>query len=256
MNFKDFLKESVSNGQYKTVLNESDIVSTIKEKCSDYLNNKNRPTIYRGSGDKSKSCTLISTKFTKRKSANTNNAYTVVLDKTLTKDYPKRSESIICTTWEHKASYYGEIYIILPCNGSKIGDTCQEDIWYAKYYNNIELKRLPKVINMFESDFLNGEIEEMQTYQDVVDIVSKLCQYEDLPEIECFLDGQDYDDLDELEINNLVYDTLQKYISPKNLKFKAYTPSNIPNVENHELWIGGEMISVPLYKWKEIQNEF
>lgn len=251
MNFNEFLSESVS-GQYKKNIGKDDVVNIIKEKCSDFLKNENRPTIYRGSNNGG-NCYILNTSYTSRKSAHTNNSYTVVLDKTLTNDYPKRSQSIICSTWDHKASKYGDVNVIFPCNGCKIGDVGKDDIWYAKYYKSFELKNFSGVITEFRDD-LNHDIDNINTINDVIDIIKELWQYE-LDELKCFTPLPYDEDMDDDEIHNQIKDNLEKYISPKNLGFTAYKSSTVKNSKDHELWIGGEMISIPLNLYNELKGD-
>jgi hypothetical protein len=65
-----------------------------------------------------------------RVSRNTNNFYTGLLDKLPAwKDYPKRSRSIICSSNPAYCESYGNVVVVLPVNGAKIGVCPEEDIW-------------------------------------------------------------------------------------------------------------------------------
>ena len=61
----------------------------------------------------------------------TSNYYTLMLDNLPAwNGWPKRSQSIICTTSIHKASNYGIAkYLVLPMNGARIGVCPEADIW-------------------------------------------------------------------------------------------------------------------------------
>jgi hypothetical protein len=66
-----------------------------------------------------------------RYSENTSNHYTELFSEILPSwdDFPKRNHSVICSTDSDKASDYGETFIILPKNGTKIGVCLLGDIW-------------------------------------------------------------------------------------------------------------------------------
>jgi hypothetical protein len=78
-----------------------------------------------------------------RKSAYTSNHYNILFSEILSSwsEYPKRNNSIICTSNSEKAEGYnddnGIIYKVFPKNGSKLGITSKDDIWYS--FNNSEL---------------------------------------------------------------------------------------------------------------------
>lgn len=77
---------------------------------------------------------IIDAKKGKRSSKNTTNYYTVILDNIFDtvpsyKYFPKRSESIICTTSTKTASHYGTPYVILPFEETILGSVTEDDIW-------------------------------------------------------------------------------------------------------------------------------
>lgn len=68
-----------------------------------------------------------------RISANTTNECTILLDNFLPswKNYPKRSESFICSTSSDTAENYGDVYFVIPMENKKIGVCPDLDIWYS-----------------------------------------------------------------------------------------------------------------------------
>lgn len=106
------------------------IIDVIKMHCRKALNDvKKGYIIYRGM-DFQGSMYIIDPKKGTRKSANTPNYYTWIIDNDKRwKDYPKRSKSIICTTSKRKSGVYGNKYIVFPYDGSKIGVCPEDDIW-------------------------------------------------------------------------------------------------------------------------------
>jgi hypothetical protein len=71
-------------------------------------------------------------KLIERKSKNTSNYYTMLLDNLQAwKKYPKRSRSLICTTSRRHAYNYGSAYLVLPFDGAKFGVCPKDDFWYS-----------------------------------------------------------------------------------------------------------------------------
>lgn len=128
--FKAFLVE-----QRRTrVINKEEFENFVHMNCPKYLDNmrKNKylSGIYRGVktedpyfyGDSSQHV---------RKSANTWNYYTLLLDHILPNwtNYPNRSQSFICTTYRHTAGRFGNTYIVFPKDGTKVGICPRNDFW-------------------------------------------------------------------------------------------------------------------------------
>lgn len=89
--------------------------------------------IYRGLSKSHGEFAFVQPSQYNRKSANTLNAYTLLLDNLPEwKQYPKRSKSIIATTEYSRATDYGyggSVYCVFPENNSKIGVCPSRDIW-------------------------------------------------------------------------------------------------------------------------------
>lgn len=66
-----------------------------------------------------------------RISQNVNNLYTRLMSEILPewKEYPKRSNSFVCTNSEGLSSFYGDSHLVLPENGANIGICPKADIW-------------------------------------------------------------------------------------------------------------------------------
>lgn len=76
-----------------------------------------------------------------RKSANTANYYTLIIDNSkYWSDFPPRSSSFVCTTRENKADMYGSLYRVFPFDGTPIAVCPKSDIWFSfKFTESIEL---------------------------------------------------------------------------------------------------------------------
>ncbi|AUZ94871.1 hypothetical protein FDI40_gp059 [Agrobacterium phage Atu_ph07] len=89
--------------------------------------------VYRGMKDTG---TIIFGDGTKmsRKSKNTTNYYTYIVDRILRRQwekFPLRSESFICTTHESTAGSYGTVYVVIPLENQDFGVAPSDDFWYA-----------------------------------------------------------------------------------------------------------------------------
>jgi len=93
---------------------------------------KNGRRMYKGIENLHGNMFITDPKAVTRKSVNTCNYYTQLLDNLPSwQNYPKRSESLICTTSLIKASNYGTSFQVLPVNGAKFGICPAEDLWFS-----------------------------------------------------------------------------------------------------------------------------
>lgn len=125
MKFKQYLIESTSNRSREISIEQ--FKKLLDTKCKKSKNIKN---IFRGVAGVRYSYGYVEPSKFVRKSANTDNYYTLLLDNLSSwKKYPKRSKSIVCSTNEDYADAYGWPYIVYPFDGSKIGVCSSIDIW-------------------------------------------------------------------------------------------------------------------------------
>lgn len=93
---------------------------------------KKSPKLYRGTFNNVAPLSEIKPSQHIRKSANTANYYTAYIDGAPEwKKYPPRSKSIICTNSKKVADQYGNIYIVIPKNGSRFGVCPKFDFWFS-----------------------------------------------------------------------------------------------------------------------------
>ena len=196
----------------KKIDNEDEIVKLIKDKCDvkNYL--------YRGFEDEGDFYIIDGSKG-KRTSKNTTNYYTVIIDEILKtganyKNYPLRSESIICSTSKKTAEHYGKLYVILPFKGVDIGYIGTEDIWTT----DIEIGDFDLKINQWNRVFEFMNISD-SNYYDILNVLVRdhrdglmeIKQYaEDIYHDSHDEDDDDYDEdyeADEDAIKDIVNDT-------------------------------------------------
>lgn len=108
------------------------ILEFLEKNCSIALENfRQNIIIYRGVSSKTAETNIFVTKPLERISYGSPNVYTRLMSGVLPswKNYPKRSESFICTTSKNYSSTFGKPYIIFPFNNPKIGICTEEDLW-------------------------------------------------------------------------------------------------------------------------------
>jgi len=113
-------------------------IDTIHKKCRQAMNMYRKGYgIYRGiefygSSKSPRFLEIDPKKGEPRKSANTFNYYTLLNDNSPKwVSYPKRSQSIICSTLEGGAQGYGTMYYVFPYDNTKIGVCPEDDYWHS-----------------------------------------------------------------------------------------------------------------------------
>lgn len=101
-------------------------------------NYRNKRGIYRGIPAKKTQLHQInyvdpSDRTSPRTSANTHNYYTLWVDNSrLWRDFPKRSQSLVCTTSKEHAKWYGTQFVVVPIKPTTVFGICPDkDFWYS-----------------------------------------------------------------------------------------------------------------------------
>ena len=183
---------------------------------------------------------------TERKSQNTDNYYTVLLDNNpLCKAFPKRSRSFIATTdrWNADAySYGGTRFIMIPFDGVKIGAINDEDMWDTK-------------IKMFGSsssiDSYNGRWKRLglkASVKSFEDFGKKLATSGDAKRK--FRDefGLTTDDQAEHFMENI-----WKAYGPESTGFTIHTTKDVQDAKG-EVWVGGPVMYISMDMWDKMRN--
>jgi len=92
-----------------------------------------------------------------RKSANTNNYYTWLIDSDPAwSEFPKRSKSLICSSFESYTFGFGDvIYRVIPFNDAKIGVASKSDFWISFK------KGLKDIYGEIDLDDFNSILEDL-----------------------------------------------------------------------------------------------
>lgn len=150
----------------RTPMEETEIIERIRSECSDAL--AATPILRgtrksRGTENFAKINTVGSQP---RLSANTRSYVGLIMDNLdVWQSYPKRSQSLICTSGYTTASWYGDqtnVYRVFPVNGTKIAVCPDEDVWFSF--------KLPEMSN------------NISNFNDTLDLLSKKILHQRLDE--------------------------------------------------------------------------
>lgn len=135
--------------------------------------------IYRGEETKSSDLLFVEPAKFKRYSANTANYYTEIIDNSEKwKSFPKRGQSLICTTDYETAYGYGPMYVVLPVSDPVIGVCAKGDFWYGFDYMEKQCKLDPpgfnSVIACMYHEFINTNWTSRPPYQEIVDAFQQI----------------------------------------------------------------------------------
>jgi hypothetical protein len=245
------LKQYITEGRSKEI-KEDEVIDLIKKNCKQALNKyKKGIVIYRGV-EMDVSYTFVDPKSGKpRRSANTSNYYTLINDNSpLWKQYPKRSESLICTTNKFTPEGYGTSYIVLPYDNAKIGVCSESDYWDSfpnlsrlvdGYYNigffNRELETLFKQVDIPLSDNSYNGIQHSFGLFD-------LTFNHDIESIESLIYEDEYNILKGYD---KVWDLMKHFnilLAPEPNKFGLYKISNLGKYKEREVWTDSKAVLI------------
>jgi hypothetical protein len=259
------LKQFITEGRSKE-LKEDEVIDLIKKNCKQALNKyKKGIVIYRGV-EMDVSYAFVDPKKSKpRRSANTSNYYTLINDNSpYWKQYPKRSESLICTTNKFTPEGYGTSYIVLPYDNAKIGVCSESDYWdsfpvlleqaygHYSYYNlasfNRDLERLFEQVDIPLSD---NSYSSLQHSFGLFDITF----------------DHDVDSIDSLKNDDgfyflkwyeEVWDLMKHFndiLEPKSNKFGLYKINNLNKYNDREVWTDSKAVLVNTHNNRYILDE-
>jgi len=253
MRLKNYLVEQA--GRTKN-LSLDEAVVIVKKNCMKAYNAyKNESSqIFRGIDESSYSCGYIDPKKGVRRSANTTNHYTLIMDNSSkwTK-YPKRSQSIICSSSQRSAGSYGTLYMVLPYDKARIGVCPEGDIWYSfgktlKYTMNTFNENVKKI-------FIKAEVSSYQITDSSIKFLKNACKEFDSKMthhsiIKKFINSET-EWLKDYKGN--LWDLFEQVLDPNKNGFKLIKPGdNLP--KEKEVWTDGSSILIKENMWYEFHN--
>lgn len=183
ISFKQFIQEETNNviepWEISDLPKGDSIVDYLLKNCSESLKAlENDSVLWRGDKNRINGSIIDSTN-AKRFSKDTNNLYQLMMEKSkLFSNYPKRTNSIICTSRYGTATAYGNPYAIFPTNGTKIVvSNCSDFIGMmpkSGFFSGISLNDISYA---FENFFSFLGISHRIKVESLTDIDDKLSKY-------------------------------------------------------------------------------
>jgi len=208
-----------------------------------------------------------------RYAAYTSNYYIAMMDGSkYWKEYPKRSQSIICTSHFNKAAGYGAVYRVIPLKeNSKVAVCPSDDIFFSWNYLFKHLKELGFHFDRKYIRYLNTIIEEIIGTENIPEQenISKELISSHMREFIEYLDELDEYEWDEWEnyernlisgfakkyingevkINDL-YEEIEYRMNPKDNGFSLIEYGKDTNInEETEVWTDVECMLVHINHW-------
>lgn len=268
--FKDFLNERAVDKEPEYITAElRRAIDVIKDKCKNalWMFKEDRP-LFRGDPKLhdaigNEAYGIIDTSKTVRKSQNTSNYYTLILDNHPGRtDFPKRSKSLIGTTSLKTAINYmkGESktpYVMIPFDDAKIGVVNKADMWYTK-------------IQIFGQQMEIEEANEAWAAIDRLGIENTYNRYlsdDDWSKWIKFDKLLKENDWDATKVFNSIVNTPNLFrknfldevygaYSAKDTGHTAYTTKTLPHsIEKSEVWVGGKILLMTASNFEMIRTE-
>ena len=198
-----------------------------------------------------------------RKSANTLNYYTFIIDNSKKwSKYPKRSQSIICLT-DNKNIMLDYNYWVIPKNGAKIGEAPKSDMWFS-FDTDDTLDTLNESIKLLLNlPYIEDDVKtitddnyfKIATRFNLYDFDSSLSEFKKATlSFDRWFKDQDELSLSELKKNfsytfffknwkgEPLYNYLDKLLDPKKNGFKIKSITNLDN--NREAWTDSKSLLI------------
>lgn len=242
------LNELLNEARRKEDISLEKAEELLRLNCKDAIKHFSTP-LWRG-GNFEEDAYLLQPELGTRRSANTANYYTIIMDEFLPKlGYPKRSASMIFGNNENYnyTVSYGETSAIFPYDGVKIGVCEKGDIWQTTSFN-IGYSNYSSSMAEWNKRFGSALHWSDSTYKEfIADIKSTLENPNSLG----------HDIAKDIFGAGNVETILKTAYSAENLNLELATTKNIYNIEKaRELWVGGKCIAIKEEAWKRLKDKF
>jgi len=230
--------------------------------------------IYRGAAVKSSGVQYVEPAKFKRRSANTMNYYTEIVDNSdRWSMYPKRSQSLICSTDLATAYGYGTVYVVLPQGNPVIGICPAGDWWHS--FPQLEPVLGPgggpadlnSVLRYIYWTLTHNELRETPSYTELVDALQAIDTLNPYWQgrrtdsttsgIDLFRGAQAWKDGMAnrlLKLGGNMLHTCDQLLDPAKNNFSARQLSGLQFPAEHEVWLSAPSYIVPVDKFRYWQE--
>jgi len=242
------LKQFILQESRSRVISEDEAYSIIEKNCKKAIKAYFKDIkMWRGIHNKNPYLYIDPKKFT-RKSKDNDNYYTLINDNaSCWKDYPKRSQSIVCSTSMRDSQDYGSPYIVLPYDGAKIGVAPAFDYW-SSFIDELDMNLNDFVLTLkkvFKS--LNIPLSD-KSYKDMAKSFKAFDKLVRKTEVISMLPRMNHYDGDLLK-------HFEQLMCPKNNYFELKTIDKITE-KSVEVWTDSESILLASDKQQEFEERF
>lgn len=246
---------------------EDKVISLLKKNCSKYMKNPYQAVIHRGLGNTNPYLFINSTQSKPRTSMSGRNYGTLIMDNSSRwKKYPSRSKGIICSTDLDYVGAFGNPYIVVPFDGTKLGICPAEDVWYSfkKSFDKFNIRDVKSTsafyrfsIEIVAKDYYDMNIDEYnfdKFKSDIIELGKKIKEnppefkFKELDIIVDFI--KSYKKFD----GNL-YEYMDSLLDPEFAGFDVITwPNKLP--KRKEVWFEGQAVLIQNKKFKEVVAKY
>lgn len=272
MRFKQFLEAQLSPYDH-TPLEGEELVKAMRENCSRALESARAGDfIYRGSRA-DRVAGVYDPGSGSRKSQNTSNYYTMLLDTNPANDaFPKRGASFIASTRRAKAHGYanstgklGTLLYCFPFDETPIALVNEDDMWDLRVDFGLDLAGRYGSHDIADlNDLWEGLVGDMmlnaKDVASMADMISAIRNEHPSTIVAClrregFLHNADKAKMTEAEIVDKFADAIPKAFSYKNLGCTLTRADELPT-GSCEVWFSGKCVMVPSDVLDDLREEF
>lgn len=238
----------------KIELNHLDMidVSKVQIAATKFLQNV---SIYKGTRSRLPSIFELDSNKIERKSRNTTNEYTLLLDNLpIWSKFPKRTSAVVSTTSIYTAHTYGsggKTFIVLPFNDPIIGVCPSTDIWYS--FNNSGIGHLDGFNDNLNRVARNLGVELSQTNYN--ELIHQLTQIQEMLKSTPLHEHDNTLLFKIFDPNHSIVENLSNILNPDQNGFEALPLSQMMHFTNREIWFNGPAYYVT-YAFKHELTEY
>ena len=254
-NYNNYIYER-SERPDTNIISEDEFYKLIKENCKEFI--KNPKAIYRAVSNMDEYI-LIDPKKNVRKSLTGDNLYNVIIDETW-KNYPKRSQSICCSSTDNIAFFGNSTYFVIPFDNSNWGVCPSNDMWSSIDLFHTDIKNFIRIYNIIYSKLFNIDliISDIYNLEDLK-YHTNLMQQRIKTEGGIDLHTHQFEDImDTLLSDENFFEKIVSQINPDKLGFKNldYNNIEISRWSSQELWTDSKCLLKKITTLDETFNSF
>lgn len=240
--------EESKDGKYgSTSLSVNSAIDIINNNCKSWMQNIDEydSRIYRGIELIPDTILVSDPKLVKRDSVGLKrNYYMMHLDNSKNwEKFPKRSNSLICTTSQAEAAFWGRVFNVIPFDGAKFAVINQSDIWNLSYkiLPTSSLKSITDIFKYIEDTYYNKKVNtysELLKFYKFIEKNYKSFKMYDINMERMFKEYEKY--------NTSFFEFMEIVYHPKNVNTKLirYNNNYKHGKERNEMWTNSKCILV------------